>query len=90
MTKQEIGALLLADDVSHFMSADTKSLYEADWTEAEDSRTAPLWDDQVCVCGYSHWCGRDSHRPEFAIDGETNGTLFFDAAGEVLEDEVLE
>jgi hypothetical protein len=43
-----------------------------------DPRTPTNWDKQKCFpCGHDRWCGRDSHRPDFAVD-EDNGTIFFD------------
>lgn len=49
-----------------------------------DKRTPEKWDEQPCLCGKSTgWCGRDSHRPDFAVD-ECNGTIFFDKDGRVV------
>lgn len=58
---------------------------EHEWSIAEDERTPALWDDQTCVCGNHKWCGRDSHRPEFAVDPESNETIFYNKWGEIIQ-----
>jgi hypothetical protein len=56
-------------------------------TLVRDERTEAEWEKQTCLCGKSEWCGRDRHRPNFAVD-ETNSTIFFDKNGNVTEDDV--
>lgn len=59
---------------------------EREWSEARDARSLIKWDDQTCVCGHHEWCGRDSHRPEGAVDPDTNSTIYYNERGEVEED----
>ncbi len=47
------------------------------WVDTYDERTRIGWHKQMCVCGNPTWCGRDRHRPDFAVD-QTNSTIFFD------------
>ena len=46
-----------------------------------ENRTPAHWDSQPCPCGSLTWCGRDRHRPDYAVD-ESNSTIFFNEDGE--------
>ena len=50
-----------------------------------DNRVRAEWEKQPCLCGNSEWCGRDRHRPDFAVD-ESNSTIFFDKNGEPTDE----
>lgn len=73
MTKQEITA-----KYSHVPWSDQA---EEEWVKAPDERVlhpSTKWAEKMCCCGNSVWCGRDSHRPSYAINPETNETFEFE------------
>lgn len=50
-------------------------MQELEELHAQDERTPEGWSEQKCLCGNDGWCGRDSHRPDFAVD-EDGSTIF--------------
>lgn len=89
-TKQEIGKELNERRVT--CSNSELEPLEFEWMKATDIRTPYKWDTQMCVCGNDGWCGRDIHRPDFAVD-ENGQNIDFDCKGQAIpfvpEEELL-
>ncbi len=49
-----------------------------EWLEVLNARDPyPKWNKGTCVCGNFGWCGRDSHRPEWAVDEDGGNREFY-------------
>ncbi len=48
------------------------------WMDARNEGDIdPEWSNKTCVCGSDTWCGRDRHRPEWAVDEDGSEIDFF-------------
>lgn len=52
--------------------------YWAALPDARELHPSSKWDEKPCTCGSPKWCGRDAHRPHYAVNPESNSTIFFE------------